>query len=293
MYVTIRQFGAVLSPTRLGARVGRLGMQVLRLVMPSWGVFHVRVRESGVEGEWVGAVPEPGTRVVYYLHGSAYFSCSPGTHRGLIDRVGQACGRPVFALRYRLAPEHPFPAAHDDALAGYRWLLGRGHRPEDIVVAGDSAGGHLALGLAGELVRRGLPQPAALVLFSPVVDPTMTLAATREPAVRDPYAKAATGRRLIGMYLADADPADPRLDVASGAGPALAPMLVHVGGREVLQADAEHLAAASLAAGGRCELRVWPGQVHVFQAGYLAVPEAVDALAQVTRFVDEVDAQRV
>ncbi|MEU4809090.1 alpha/beta hydrolase [Nocardia fluminea] len=294
MLLTVRRLGTLLPPTPTGARIGRGAMHGLRLVMPSWTVTRFPVHEQtdtgfAVRGEWVNAVPEPGKPVVYYLHGSAYFSCSPGTHRGLVARVGHACGRPVFAVRYRLAPEDPFPAAHEDALRGYLWLLARGHRPADIVVAGDSAGGHLALALVGELTRRGLPRPAGLVLFSPLADLSLGLAATKEPAVRDPYASATTARRLIGMYTAGADLADPRLDVAAGIVPGFPPMLIQVGGLEVLQADAQHLAATARGVGVRCELQVWTGQVHVFQAGYLAVPEAVAALAEVSAFVGELD----
>ncbi|TCJ95267.1 alpha/beta hydrolase [Nocardia alba] len=294
MLATVHRLGSLLPATRAGARIGRLAMHGLRLAMPSWTVARFPVHDrtdpdAPVRGEWVNAVPEPGEPIVYYLHGSAYFSCSPGTHRGLVGRVGRACERPAFALRYRLAPEHPFPAAHEDALRGYRWLLARGHRPEDIVVAGDSAGGHLALALAGELTRRGLPQPAGLVLFSPLADLSMRLAATMEPALRDPYASATTARRLIGMYVAGADLTDPRLDVAAGIVPDFPPILIQVGGLEVLRADADHLEAAARRAGAHCELQVWPGQVHVFQAGYLAVPEAAAALAQVAAFVAALD----
>ncbi len=264
-------------------------MQFLRLCMPAWSVARHSVRERfedrWVLGEWVNAIPTKGSRIVYYLHGSAYFSCSPGTHRGLIAQVGLACGRSVFALRYRLAPEHPFPAAHEDAVNGYRWLLSQGYLPEHIVVAGDSAGGHLALGLLGELRRCGLPQPASMVLFSPIVDPTLRLAASREPDLKDPYTSAATARRLIGMYIGDADVSDPRLDVVQTAGSDLPPMLIQAGGLEILAADAEYFAATQQAAGGRCELQIWNGQVHVFQAGYLAVPEAIAALDQVRIFV--------
>ncbi|MFD4180382.1 alpha/beta hydrolase fold domain-containing protein [Rhodococcus sp. NPDC058514] len=296
MLRTVRAGGSILPATRAGARAGRVGMQFLRVCMPSWGVVHHKVsgRVDGarVVGEWVNAIPAPGTPVVYYLHGSAYFSCSPGTHRGLVSRVGAACDRPVFALRYRLAPEHPFPAAHDDAVNGYRWLLAQGFRPQDIVLAGDSAGGHLALGLVGELSRRGFPMPASMVLFSPIVDPTIALAATREPQLKDPYTSAATARRLIGMYIADADPADPRLDVIQGVGSELPPMLIQTGGLEILAADAERFAAAQRAAGGRCELQIWQGQVHVFQGGYRAVPEAVAALRHVRDFVVAMDAEQ-
>ncbi|MGW0634489.1 alpha/beta hydrolase [Nocardia salmonicida] len=294
MLLTVRRLGSLLPATRAGARIGRSAMHGLRLVMPSWTVARFPVHEPAdtdvaVRGEWVNALPEPREPIVYYLHGSAYFSCSPGTHRGLISRVGRACGRPVFAVRYRLAPEHPFPAAHEDALRGYLWLLDRGHRPVDIVVAGDSAGGHLALALVGELARRGLPQPSGLVLFSPLADLTMGLAATKEPALRDPYASATTAHRLIGMYLAGADLTDPRLDVAAWIVPGFPPMLIQVGGLEILQADAEHLAATARRVGAHCDLQVWAGQVHVFQAGYLAVPEAVAALAQVRAFVAALD----
>ncbi|MFD3744306.1 alpha/beta hydrolase [Nocardia sp. NPDC058633] len=294
MLLTVRQLGSLLPATRSGARLGRLGMHGLRLAMPSWTVARFPVHDRrgaglAVRGEWVNALPAPQEPIVYYLHGSAYFSCSPGTHRGLIARVGRVCGRPVFALRYRLAPEHPFPAAHQDALRGYLWLLAGGHRAADIIVAGDSAGGHLALALVGELARRGLPQPSGLVLFSPLADPTMRLAAAKEPALRDPYASATTANRLIGMYLAGADLTDPRLDVATGIVAGCPPVLIQVGGLEILTADAEHLAAAARRVGVHCELQVWPGQVHVFQAGYLAVPEAVAALSEVAAFITAIE----
>jgi monoterpene epsilon-lactone hydrolase len=135
----------------------------------------VRVKRASapVRGEWVWAPEADGAAgVVLVLHGSGYLICSARTHRGFASHLSEYSGMPAFAIDYRLAPEHPFPAAEDDAFAAYRWLLAQGHDPAKIVVAGDSAGGHLAVALALRLSSEGLPAPAALALFGPLIDPS-------------------------------------------------------------------------------------------------------------------------
>jgi monoterpene epsilon-lactone hydrolase len=241
-----------------------------------------------VRGEWVRA---PKARrndaVILYVHGSGYAICSARTHRGITSRLSQNTGLPVFACDYRLAPSHRFPSAADDVRAAYDWLVAEGHDPARIVVAGDSAGGHLVIDLALELIREGRQAPAALVAFSPVLDLTFGLAAARERIRRDPMISAARAAKLLDLYVLDADPMHRRLRFSfSGAG-SFPVTLVQAGGREMLAADAEHLARAIDEAGGYCELEVWPGQMHVFQALPRLVPEADAALSRAAMFIDE------
>ena len=239
-------------------------------------------------GEWVGGEAEPGSRLIYYIHGSGYISCSPATHRGLVSELSRRLHRPVFSVRYRRAPKYRFPAAHDDVLNGYLWLLEQGHRASDIIVMGDSAGGHLALGLCVQLRELGVEQPAAVVGFSSVVDPTWQLAAANK-GVRDQFISARTGPRIMQTYLVGVDYTDPRLDVLAGAGPELPPMLLQAGGSEALGSDSEHYAAALNSAGGRCEVEIYSGMFHVFQMGYPRMSEARSALDSVERFIDTID----
>ncbi|MBF6208450.1 alpha/beta hydrolase [Streptomyces gardneri] len=250
------------------------------------GTSVTQVRSGAVRGEWVRAAGVPfGTRAVYYIHGSGYVICSARTHRGLAARLSKKTGLPVFLTDYRLAPEHRFPAAADDIEAGYRWLLGRGIAPEDMVIACDSAGGHLALDLLVENGRNGRSQPAAVAMFSPLLDLTLGLAAERERLRSDPLISAAAARRLPAAYTSG-HPADAaRLQLTIPHGLALPPILVQVGGTEMLGADAQALCEMVRRAGGTCELEIWPGQLHVFQALPMVVPEADQALARAADFL--------
>ncbi|WP_235579562.1 MULTISPECIES: alpha/beta hydrolase [unclassified Rhodococcus (in: high G+C Gram-positive bacteria)] len=239
------------------------------------------VDEDGVVGEWVDAGSSARTGAILYLHGSAYAICSARTHRGLASRLSAATGLPVFVVDYRLAPEFPFPAAADDVEAAYRWLLSSGFDADSIVVAGDSAGGHLALDLVLDNARRSLPQPRAVALFSPLIDLTFTLAENRERQRRDPMISARAARALTSLYTRDEQPDMPRLRLAVEAGTTLPRFIVQAGGAEMLVADAEHLRDILVTAGGDCTLEVWPDQMHVFQALPRIAPEADRALRRV------------
>ncbi|MBF6467246.1 alpha/beta hydrolase [Nocardia beijingensis] len=250
------------------------------------GTSVTQVRSGAVRGEWVRAAGVPfGARTVYYVHGSGYVICSARTHRALAARLSAKTGLPVFLTDYRLAPEHRFPAAADDVEAGYRWLLGRGIAADDLVIACDSAGGHLALDLLVENGRQRRPQPAAVAMFSPLLDLPLGLAAERERVRTDPLISAAAARRLPAAYTSG-HPADAaRLRLAVPPGLSLPPILVQVGGTEMLGADAQALCEMVRRAGGSCELEIWPGQLHVFQALPLVVPEADQALARAADFL--------
>ncbi|WP_069161908.1 alpha/beta hydrolase [Nocardia altamirensis] len=292
---TLRPLGSVLPQNRLGVAAARLGLAISCHIWFDKEQPHRSVDEQGPRGrtvgEWVGEPPRPGTPIIYYLHGSGYVGCSPATHRGLVSELVRRLRRPAFSLDYRLAPEHRFPAAHDDVLNGYLWLLEQGHAAEDIVLMGDSAGGHMALGLAIQLRALGLAQPAAIVAFSPLVDATWSLAAERLTDVWDSFMSLGLASKMTGLYTGTAHFDDPRLDVLSGVGADLPPMLLQAGGAEMLSADAERFGAAQRAAGGRCEVQLWPGMFHVFQIGHRLLPESRAALTAVEQFVAAVESR--
>jgi epsilon-lactone hydrolase len=224
----------------------------------------VRVKRvsAPVRGEWVWA-PEAddAAGVVLVLHGSGYLICSARTHRGFASHLSEYSGMPAFAIDYRLAPEHPFPAAEDDAFAAYRWLLAQGHDPGRIVVAGDSAGGHLAVALALRLRSEGLPAPAALALFGPLIDPSYRACIADARTRRQPLDPRAA-KRAVALYVGDHDAEDPRLCLLNADLSDLPTIQIHYGSREVMRADAELFAAQVIAAGGRCDEQMWPGLMH-------------------------------
>jgi len=177
---------------------------------------------------------------------------------------------------------HRFPTAADDVRAGWDWLTGH-VPPGRIVVAGDSAGGHLTVDLL--LQPDVMAKPAALVLFSPLIDLTLGLARAREALRRDPAIRVADAARLLKLYMRGVDPTHQRLTLDVAGGPALPPTLIQAGGAEMLLGDARRLADNIRTGGGHCELQVWPDQVHVFQALPRLSPEAAKAMAYVARFI--------
>ncbi|MDR2279530.1 MAG: alpha/beta hydrolase [Gordonia sp. (in: high G+C Gram-positive bacteria)] len=252
------------------------------------GTSVVQVRDGSVVGEWVygAGVDRRSESAVLYLHGSAYMMCSPATHRSFVARLSTVLGMPCFVPEYRLAPEHRFPSAADDVDAAWQWMLDRGYEPENLIVAGDSAGGHLTGAFVLNRAADGERGPAAAVLLSPVVDVTFGLSAQQERRHRDPMITAAAARRLVDLYTRDADLSDRRLELDYRAAADTPPMLVQAGGAEMLSADSRHFVAQVNARGGRAELEVWPGQMHVFQALPRLTPDADAALLRIRDFVD-------
>lgn len=286
--LTLRPMTNLLPTSRRGLEFSR------RLVATSMNLFGPVpkgttvdfVAESPVRGEWVRAPGlSPGPRVILYIHGSAYVICSARTHRGLTARLSRTTGLPVFTVDYRLAPEHPFPAAADDLEAAYRWLLGQGYDAANIVIAGDSAGGHLAADLIIENDRTGTPQPGAMVLFSPLIDLGFELSARMERRRKDPMISAKAARGLVALYTDGHDANLPRLRLDLALVRDLPPTLIQVGGAEMLRGDARHLRTMIDAAGGRSELEIWPDQMHVFQALPRLIPEAEHALEHAAEFI--------
>lgn len=235
---------------------------------------------GGVRGEWLGAPGAP--RTLLYLHGGGYFACSSRTHRPVTQALARA-GLRVFAADYRLAPEHPYPAALDDAVAAYRGLLDAG--AGGVVVAGDSAGGGLALALMLRLRELGVTLPARAALFSPWTD----LAATGESIRRNTRRDAMfTGEGIApgaDAYVGGADRRDPLISPLYGDFTGLPPLLVHVGADEVLLDDSTRLAERARAAGVVVELKVWPVVPHVWQIMARFIPEGRQSLDAAARFL--------
>lgn len=240
-----------------------------------------------------GVLPADGTRrVVLYLHGGAFLTCGANSHGRLVELLSQFADAPVLIVNYRLMPKHSIRMALDDCHDGYQWLRQLGYAPEQIVLAGDSAGGYLALALAQRLQEQE-EEPAALVAISPLLQlakadkqahPNIKTDAMFTSKALDALSKLVAG--AAAKHLVDGKPEAP-YEPLDHIRPGLPRTLIHVSGSEVLLHDAQ-LAARKLAAVGvPAEVRVWPGQVHDFQVAAPMVPEAVRSLRQIGEYIRE------
>ncbi|MFJ7966609.1 alpha/beta hydrolase [Streptomyces sp. NPDC096324] len=220
-----------------------------------------------------------------YLHGGGYVVGSPDTHAGLVGELARRAGLRATSVDYRLAPEHPFPAALDDGLAAYRELLASGTDPRDLVLAGDSAGAGLSIATLLAAREAGLPQPAAVVVFSPWVDLTLTGESIRSKEGADPIFTAADVRACADLYIGAGDRAQHLASPVFADLTGLPPLLVQVGANEVLLDDAVRLASRAGADGVEVTLEVGPGLPHVFQHHYGRLDEADAALDRAARFL--------
>lgn len=217
---------------------------------------------GGVPARWVTPVAGAGAPVVLYLHGGSYIYGSARTHGELVARLAIAARARVLLAEYRLAPEHPFPAAVDDALAAYRWLLERGVEPGRVVIAGDSAGGGLAVATLAAARDAGLPMPAGAALISPWVDLAADAGDMRAAEAWD-WGETWMFDRWSSAYLGPrGDARDPLASPAHADLRGLPPLLVQVGGAELLRRQVEAFAARARAAGVELTLEVWDGEVH-------------------------------
>jgi len=240
---------------------------------------------GGIAGEWA-APPDASSGTLLYLHGGGYVACSPRTHRSITGGFALR-GLKVFCPDYRLAPEHPFPAAVDDALAAYKGLLDSGIAPAGIAIGGDSAGGGLALATLLASKAAGLPMPACALVFSPWTDLANTGETMRTNARRDVMLPENTGSEGAGFYLNGADARNPLAAPLYGDLAGLPPLLIHVGEGEVLRDDSTRFAAKARAAGVAVDCSVWDNMPHVWQLFQLFLPEARQALDQAAAFAKE------
>jgi epsilon-lactone hydrolase len=240
---------------------------------------------SGVAAHWLAAPGTDAGRVLLFLHGGGFEFGSVRSDGELAARLGRAAGMRVLFPEYRLAPEHPFPAAIDDVLAAWRWLrTDEGLSASSIAVAGDSAGGGLAVALLVAARDAGEALPAAAVLMSPTVDLTSSGASMTERADQDPISTPAMLRQFAADYLAGADPRTPLASPLFASLSGLPPLLVQVGTADLLLSDSERLATAATEAGVDVTLQVGEGLPHVYQL-MLGTPEAAEATEQIGQFL--------
>ncbi len=237
---------------------------------------------GGVAGEWVRASNGAASGTLLYLHGGAYFACSPQTHRPITCGFALR-GLDVFTPDYRLAPEHPFPAAIEDAVAAYRGLIASGIPASAITIAGDSAGGGLAMALLLSLRDAGDDLPAAAVLFSPWTDLEGTGASLQANARRDAMFSGEGMERAANPYLAGQHPRTPLASPIYAELGGLPPLLIHVGSYEILLDDSLRLAERAGAAGTPVTLRSWPVVPHVWQL--FPMPEAAASMDLAAAFL--------
>jgi acetyl esterase/lipase len=226
-------------------------------------------------------------RALLYLHGGGYVVGSTVSHSPMASKVGAAAGLPVLVLDYRLAPEHPFSAAIEDADTAFDWLLAQGLAPEQVAVAGDSAGGGLTLALLLHRRDAGAALPGAAACLSPWTDLTMTSPSIDANEATDPMLDRPRLQAYADWYLGDGDPREPLASPRFADLHGLPPVLIHAAEQEVLLDDARLVAEGIGAAGGVCEYRSWPGVFHVWHAVAGLAPEADEAVAEIGRFLRE------
>ena len=244
---------------------------------------------NGVNAAWICAPGAADDRAVLYLHGGGYIMGSLNTHRDMMGRISRAAQTRVLGLDYRLAPEHPFPAAVDDTVAGYRFLLDQGLPPTRLAIAGDSAGG--ALTLAALIAGRdaGLPMPAAAVCLSPFLDLEGTGESITTRADVDPIATPEVIEVWAKAYLAGADPRTPLANPLYADLAGLPPLLIQVGDHEVLLDDSTRLAERAQAAGVQVKLEIWPEMIHRWHSYAAVLPEGQQAIEDIGAFLRDAD----
>lgn len=242
---------------------------------------------DGVPGEWTRAPGARDDRTVLYFHGGGYAMGSIATHRALVAGISRAAGARVLSVGYRLAPEHRYPAAVEDAVRAYRSLVSSGAEPSRIALAGDSAGGGLTLATLVALHDADEPLPGAAVCISPWADLTLSGASMESKAAEDPIVSREMLQEMADAYLAGGDPRAPTASPCFADLKDLPPLLIQVGTAETLLDDARTVAKRARDAGGDVTLEEWEEMIHVWHAFAPILPEARRAIDRIGEFLGE------
>ena len=265
----------------------RSGQELLgRLAAPMLGMSWEPFELSGMNAAWVR--PDRGhdkRRAILYCHGGGYTSGNLGYSRPLASKMANVTGWEVLSFEYRLAPEHPFPAAVDDAMKAWDYLMYQGYGARDVMVAGDSAGGNMALVLCHRLRAAGRRLPGRLILMSPWTDMTASGKSYAERADIDPIISLDYIKAVRSAYARDADLSSPLLSPLFGDFTGFPPTLIQVGSNEILLSDSIRLRDRMLAARVPCQLEVWNDVWHVFQM--FPIKKANQAMESIGRFLLE------
>ena len=269
-----------IATTRAGFEQGYSSMPV-----PD-GVSFEPVDAGGVPAEWVTPPEVEGNRAIVYLHGGGYVVGSLNTHRHVVSRLALGAKARLLNVDYRLAPENPFPAALDDAMAAWNWHLANGGDAAHTAISGDSAGGGLTIALCMRLRDEGMDQPACAAPISPWTDLTFSGDSMTERADRDPLLAGADA--LSGMvmaYSASLDATQPYVSPVFGTFDNLPPMMIQVGTEEVLYDDSTRVVKAIENANGSVEFRPWQDMMHVWHLLAGVAPEADEGIAELAGFI--------
>ncbi len=266
-------------------RTRRLWHSLARVLWTATGVSVTEKDVAGLHAGWFEPKQPARDKIMLYLHGGAYIFGNCATHKQLVSYLARACGVCAVLPEYRLAPEHPFPSAIDDALSVYRALRDEGYAPGDIVVAGDSAGGGLTMALLLSLRDAGQPMPAAAVLLSPWLDLTASGESMQTRATRDPWFKPADMPIIAAHYCREDEMRLPLVSPVYADVSGLPPLYIQVGDDEILLSDSTRLADKAGEAGVDVTLDVWPDMWHVFQVFVHQMPESRAAILRLAPFV--------
>ena len=243
------------------------------------------VSAGGVKAEWVAAPGADAGRAVLYLHGGGYVIGSINTHRDLAGRISRAAKARVLLIDYRLAPEHPFPAAVEDSVAAYRWMLAQGLKPSRIAVAGDSAGGGLTIATLVAIRDAKLASPGAGVCLSPWTDLEGLGDSMKSKAAVDPMVQKEALLEMAKHYLAGQDARSPLAAPLYADLASLPPLLIQVGTAETLLDDSTRIAERARKAGVKVTLEPWENMIHVFQVFAPMLDEGQQAIEKIGEFV--------
>jgi monoterpene epsilon-lactone hydrolase len=275
------------GPTNPTVQQLRSGWEKIAAELPIPDDVQFRVEAlSGVSGEWASLPGSLAGPFVLYFHGGGYNIGSVASYRQFVGRLSKACEYNVLSVEYRLAPEHKFPAAVEDALTAYRSLLSKGHSPKDIIFAGDSAGGGLALALMLALKDNGIEQPRGAVLISPSTDLAKTGGTITTHQDRDPIIRMDTTNAFAERYLGpEGSPYHPLASPLYGEYSGLPPLLILVGTEEMLLDDSRRVAARAKEAGVDVTLDIWDGMFHVWPFFAAILPEGQKAIDRMGQYI--------
>ncbi|HRI27587.1 MAG TPA: alpha/beta hydrolase [Chitinophagales bacterium] len=264
----------------------RRGFELLgsRHLLPK-NIYFKRIFIDHIPAAWIIPQHAQSDKVMLYLHGGGYAVGSVNTHKSLIAKIAKKADIQALGIDYRLAPEHPFPAAIEDAVRAYRYLLEQGYKPENLIIAGDSAGGGLTLATLITLRNTGIPLPAMGVCLSPWTDLAVTGASVTERAHLDPMIVGHLLSEWAKRYAGDTPTNHPLISPLYADLHGLPPLLIQVGSDEVIHDDSVRFAQKAKEQGTEVTLDVWDSMIHVWQFLWFVLPEANDAIKEIARFI--------
>lgn len=251
------------------------------------GVEFEMIKVDGIPAAWLVPGAAKDENVILYLHGGAYVTGSIRSHRKMLGWIARSARCRALIIDYRLAPENTFPAALDDSMCAYKWLLSQGYKPGNIVIAGDSAGGGLAVSMVVKLRDTGFPLPAAVIALSPWTDLAMTGDSLEANRRKDPLLHLAWLKACAGMYQGQAETGDPLISPLYADLKGLPPMLIHAGSKEILLDDSVRLVDRARQEGVEVELEIWEGLYHVFQLLCPLTPESRDSVHKLAGYFNK------